>query len=70
MAGFPYAVFTALDDIFYEQYFGEERTEDSPPTREHYNYELEYWENAAKAAGIVWGPLTLLTFLNMSEVFG
>ena len=46
-AGAPYAVYSVLEKDAYEDYFNEEKTDESPETREHFTYEVEKWEEIA-----------------------
>ena len=70
LAGVPYLVFDTLEKQAYSDYFGEEKTEDSPETREHFDYNVEIWEMMAAINVVTWGPLFVLGVFNLSEFMG
>ena len=69
-AGSPYLVFTTLEKSAYLDYFGQEKTEDSPETREHFDEELKTWERLMNVNLFTWGPLVILGAMNLSEFMG
>ena len=64
----PAFLFSQLEKNAYREYFGEEKTDESPLTEEHYTFQVESWEKIMQSFIIVWGPMFLLGLFSLSDL--